>query len=100
MTMSCESALHMSYTQSAAADAPASASISTPVLWLTRTAHSTRSREDSVLLRSIFVAVTVNTGVIFALANFSPLTGHGYAHFSRGWYDEIGAPIALRPSRG
>ena len=48
-----------------------------------------------MLLRSIFVAVTVNTGVIFALANFSPLTGHGYAHFSRGWYDEIGAPIAL-----
>ena len=51
-------------------------------------AHSTRSREDSVLLRSIFVAITVNTGVLFALANFSPLTGHGYSHFSRGWYDE------------
>mmetsp|Transcript_14596 Transcript_14596/g.24899 ORF Transcript_14596/g.24899 Transcript_14596/m.24899 type:complete len:202 (+) Transcript_14596:404-1009(+) len=39
--MSCEAALHMSYTVSAATEQPTSASISTPVLFDTTTRHST-----------------------------------------------------------
>jgi len=43
ITIACDSALHMSYTASAAMLAPVSASISTPVRWMLRTAHSIRS---------------------------------------------------------
>src|SRR5690606_30884167 len=42
-TIACDSALHMSYTVSAATVAPVSASISTPVRWVVFTAHSIRS---------------------------------------------------------